>query len=62
MICVEGYIGKWSSGNERKDWENGFNETLIDPVTTNIETVLRNTYTLAMKGILKFLIVNYIQS
>ena len=51
MICVKDYIGKWSSGDERQKWEKDFSATLIDPVIADIETVLRNTYTLAMKGI-----------
>ena len=51
MICVKGYIGKWSGGDERQKWEKDFSETLIDPVIADIEKVLRNTYTLAMKGI-----------
>ena len=50
MICVKGYIGKWSSSDERQKWEKDFSATLIDPVIADIETVLRNTYTLAMKG------------
>ena len=51
MICTKGYIGKWSKDTERQKWETDFSEKLIDPVITNIEMQLKNTYALAMKGI-----------
>lgn len=47
-----GYIGNWSTGDGRQKWETDFSEKLIDPIIENVETELRNTYALGMKGIL----------
>ena len=44
-------IGKWSSTEDRKKWEDDFS-TLIHPVTVEIDAMLRNTYNSAVKGIL----------
>ena len=49
-LCSD-YLGKWSSNEDRKKWEDDFS-TLINPVTVKIDTMLRNTYDLAVKGIL----------
>ena len=55
MICTKGYIGKWSKDAERQKWETDFSEKLINPIIENIEMELKNTYALAMKGIVNIL-------